>query len=354
MKALRKLSQGPGQVDIVEVDPPCPEEGEVLVRVQCAGICRTDIHILHGLFPKLRPPVTMGHEFCGTVAETGLGVKEWRVGDRVTVESAADFCRKCKYCRSGETQRCKRRLAFGYARDGAFATFVAARQDALHRLPDHVSFQEGALCEPLACATHAVMERSSLDAGMTALVTGPGPIGLLVLQVAKAMGATVIITGTERDEERLESASKLGADYWVRTDQSETGSFVHNITQGEGVDVAYECAGSVRALEDCMQCVRKGGEIVQVGLFGGRQELNYDDLTFREIQIKGAFTHNRGSWEKAIDLLGDRRVDLRPLISGEFPLNRWEEAFGLFEKGIGVKYVLYPIEETHEPGILSE
>jgi len=344
MKALRKLRRGPGNVELVNVDPPRPGEGEVIVKVQYAGVCGTDIHILHDLYPKALPPVTLGHEFCGVVSELGIDVQGWKVGDRVTVESAAEFCGVCEFCRSGQTQRCEKRQAFGSGRDGAFAPFVVTRQNGLHRLPDHVSFQEGALCEPLACAVHAVMERSSVEPGQKVLVTGPGPIGLLVLQVAKAVGATVVISGTQRDEERLKLAKRMGADQFVQIDQQDLNSLVHEFTRGIGVDAAYECSGAEDALSDCFQGVRRGGEIVQVGLFGSPIELNYDQVTFKEVQVKGSFTHNRRTWEKAIDLLRDRKVDLTSLVSREFPLDQWEEAFRLFERGVGLKYLFYPTD----------
>jgi len=186
------------------------------------------------------------------------------------------------------------------------------------------------------------MERSSVEPGKTVLLTGPGPIGLLVLQVTKAVGATVVISGTQRDEERLKLANRMGADHCVQIDQQDLSSLIHELTGGMGVDAAYECSGAEGALSDCLQAVRKGGEIVQVGLFGGPIELNYDDVTFKEVQVKGSFTHNRRTWEKAIDLLRDRKVDLPSLISREFPLDQWQEAFRLFERGEGLKYLLYP------------
>jgi L-iditol 2-dehydrogenase len=344
MKALRKLRRGPGNVNLVDVDPPRPGKGEVTVEVQYAGICRTDIHILHDLYPKALPPVTLGHEFSGIISALGPTVEGWKVGDRVTVESAAEFCRVCEFCRSGQTQRCEKRQAFGAGRDGGFASFVTARQDGLYRLPDHVSFQEGALCEPLACGVHAVMERSSVGPGKTVLVTGPGPIGLLVLQVAKAVGATVVISGAQRDEERLKLAKQIGADQCIRIDQGDPHHLVHGLTGEMGVDAAFECSGTTGALSDCLQAVRKGGELIQVGLFGGPVELNYDDVTFKEVQVKGSFTHNRRTWEKTIDLLRDRKVNVKILISGEFPLDQWEEAFRLFEGGEGLKYLLYPMK----------
>jgi L-iditol 2-dehydrogenase len=188
------------------------------------------------------------------------------------------------------------------------------------------------------------MERSSIEPGKTVLVTGPGPIGLLVLQVAKTVGAAVVISGTQRDEERLTIAKRMGADHCVQVDQQNLHPLIYEFTGGMGVDVAYECSGAMGALSDCFQGVRKGGEIVQVGLFGRSIEMNYDDVTFKEVQVQGSFTHNRRTWEKAMELLRDRKVDLISLVSGEFPLDQWEEAFRLFEKGMGLKYLLYPID----------
>ncbi len=331
-------------MDLVNVDPPRPSEGEVIVQVKYGGVCGTDIHILHDLYPKARPPVTLGHEFSAVIYELGTNVQGWKVGDRVTVESTADFCGVCEFCRSGQTQRCEERQGYGSGRDGGFASFVATRQNALYRLPDHVSFQEGALCEPLACAIHAVMEMSSIDSGQTVLVTGPGPIGLLVLQVAKAVGTTVVISGTQRDGERLKLAERIGADHCVQIDQRDIHPLIHELTGGMGVDAAFECSGAPGALNDCLLEVRKAGEIIQVGLFGRPIEFNYDDVTYKEVDIRGSFSHNRRTWEKAIDLLREQKVNLISLVSRELPLDQWEEAFRLFEKGVGLKYLLYPID----------
>jgi L-iditol 2-dehydrogenase len=343
MKALRKLERGQGHVELVEVEVPRPEEGEVLVKVKYCGVCGTDIHILHDEFPKAVPPVTLGHEFSGVIHTLGAGVEDRRVGDRVTVNSAAEFCRTCEHCRAGLTQRCDARQGFGSGKDGAFADFVVARWDGLHALPDHVTFQEGAFCEPLSCATHAVMERSAVQSGDIVLITGPGTIGLLVLQTAKAVGAKAIMVGTEKDEERLEVAADLGADRRVRTDRQDPEQVVEEFTKGRGVDSVFECSGAERAVNDSLHWVRKGGEFIQVGLFGRPIAVDYDQVVFREIQVKGSFTHNRGSWEKALALLRDRKVDMRPLISGEYPLDRWQEAFEKFENGVGLKYLLHPM-----------
>ncbi|MBI5580140.1 MAG: zinc-binding dehydrogenase [Deltaproteobacteria bacterium] len=342
MNALRKLRRGIGQIELVALPRPVPQSGEVLVAVRCAGICGTDLHIRHDMYSNLQPPVTLGHEFSGVVAEVGADVCSWQTGDRVTVESAAAFCGHCDHCRRGDTQRCPQRQAFGISKDGAFAHYVVARQEALHCLPGHVSFQEAAMTEPLAVAVHAVMERSCLCRGQVALVTGPGTIGQLVVQVARAAGARVVLSGTARDRDRLELARRLGADHIVFSDQQDVCGAVDLITGGNGADAAFECAGITAAVRDCLASVRKGGEVVQVGLTGRNIELCYDSICLKEITLKGSFTHNHQTWAKAVALLAESNVDLGPLISGEFPMEEWQQAFDLCEKGAGLKYLLYP------------
>ncbi len=341
MKALRKLENGAGNVKIVEVPNPVPRKGEVLLKVERAGICGTDLHILHGHFAKAQPPVTLGHEFAGTVAELGPGVTAWRPGDRVTVESESYSCGKCRYCESGQTNLCPDRLAFGYGVDGGFAEFVAVRDTALHRLPDHVSFREAALSEPLAVAVHAVTECATVKPGQTVLVAGPGPIGLTVLQVARAEGAVVVISGTDKDEARLETATRMGG-HSVRVDMRSLPDSLRELTAGEGVDLAFECSGSSAGLNDCLECVSRKGTVIQLGLFGRKAEVAVDLLALKEITLRGTFAHHHDTWTKAVDLLARKKVSLDSLVSGEFPLSKWEDAFRLSEEGRALKYLLYP------------
>ncbi|NQU04006.1 MAG: zinc-binding dehydrogenase [Syntrophaceae bacterium] len=343
MKALRKLSGGSGNVAVVETPVPVPEEDQVLIRVERAGICGTDLHIFHGLFSKVKPPVTLGHEISGTVEALGCDVTGWRSGDKVTVESEAYSCGKCQLCESGFSSLCPDRLALGYGVDGGFASFLAVRKTALHRLPEGATFQEGALCEPLTVAVHAVLERSNLEKGSWTLVTGPGPIGLLVDQVARHKGAKVIMTGTDKDQKRLQVARSLGVDAVINVDRDDLQKEVMELTSGQGVETAFECSGVGAAINDCLACVKRRGEIIQVGLSGRFVEMDVDQVAMKEITLKGAFVHNHESWIKAIALLAEGAIDLNSLVSGEYPITEWQEAFRLSEEGSGIKYLLYPV-----------
>jgi len=344
MKALRKLEQGPGRIEVREVEVPRPGPGEAVLRVRRGGVCFTDIHIWHGHFGKLRPPVTLGHECCGEVAETGPGVEGFTPGDRVTVESEVFSCGQCRFCRAGRTHLCDRRVGMGYATDGAFALYVKVRAAGLHRLPEPVSFTAGALCEPLAVAAHAVLETASPLKGKLVLVTGPGTIGLLVLQVARTAGAQVVVTGTSADLKRLELAARLGARRAVNIQAENLADLTREMTSGYGFEAAFDCSGNPAGVRDAVANLGKGGELVQVGLTGREIPFDLDQVTLKELTLKGTFAHHHRSWLKALDLLRQGRVDLESLVSGEYPLARWEEAFKLAESGAGVKYLLIPEE----------
>ncbi|MDZ7760359.1 MAG: zinc-binding dehydrogenase [Desulfovermiculus sp.] len=342
MRALRKTAHGLGHVDVLDIPEPLPGKNQVRIRVMCAGICGTDLHIFHGDFAKVRPPVTLGHELAGFIDAVGEGVIDWQIDDRVTVESEVYACGHCHMCSSGRTNLCAERLALGYGKDGGFAEALVVRQSALHRLPYQISYQEGALCEPLSVAVHAVYERSRVKPGDWVLITGPGPIGLLVLQVVRAVQGRTIVTGTDQDSERLSLAKKLGAEATLRVDSEEIGSYVEELTHGKGVASAFECSGVSAGLADCITYVQSGGEVIQVGLFGSSISVNLDQVAMREISLKGAFVHTSATWEKAISLIEEQKIDLKPLISGVFPIAQWREAFHRAEKGEGVKYLLYP------------
>ncbi len=344
MQALRKLAPGEGRVELVDLPVPEPGPGQVLLKVRSASICGTDLHILEGAFPKVRPPVTLGHEFAGEVARLGPGVRGWQEGDRVTCESEAHSCGGCSYCQAGQTNLCPQRLAHGYSLDGGMAQYVLVRHDALHRLPGSVSFQQGALCEPLAVAVHAVLELDPPAPGQSVLVTGPGPIGLLVLAVLVMTGAEVTVAGTSHDQSRLEVARAMGAKQVVMADRQELAQVAGECAGGEGFSRAWECSGAPAALNAAMECLRRQGSIIQVGLSGGLAPVDLDRLTLKELRLVGAFAHNHATWERTMELMAQGRLDAALVISGEFPLSQWERAFDLARRQEGLKYLLRPGE----------
>jgi L-iditol 2-dehydrogenase len=342
MKALMKVQKGDGYVELREVEDPQPAPDEVLIEVKRAGVCGTDIHILHDEFPKARPPFILGHEFSGVIQRVGKEVRGWNIGDRIVSETAAHSCGVCRYCLKGDTQLCPERKAYGYVYNGAFAHHMVIKSKLLHRIPDLVSYSEAALCEPLAVCAHAALEKVKVEPGETVLVTGPGAVGLIMLQVVKSTGAGVILCGIDSDRERLKLGFELGADRTVNIHREDLSSVVMEMTQRDGVDKAFECAGVPAAVSDCIRLTRKGGTLIQLGLFGKPIELPYEEIVLKELSIVGAFAQKKSSWGLGIRLLADGKVKTGPLVSGEYPLDHWKEAFEKSERRVGVKYLLYP------------
>jgi len=337
MKALMKLKDG--GMALVDIPEPAPGAGEVKVLVKATGICGTD---LYG-YSAVKPPVVLGHETAGEVVEVGEGVKRLRVGDRVTTETTAYVCGKCRFCQSGNYNLCPERRGLGSKVNGAFAEYFVIREESVHRLPSNVDFLSGALTEPLACATHAVMEQGKISSGDVVLVIGPGPLGLLVGQVAKTQGARVIICGLTGDEERLALAKDLGVDFALNLQIMDISRFIEEVTDGYGADAVFECAGAPSAVELGLKLVRKRGKYIQAGILRQPVKLNLDDVLFgREINLIGSHTQRPSSWTKALRLMREEKVNLKSLVTHQFPLTEWEKGFKIAKERNSIKVILYP------------
>jgi L-iditol 2-dehydrogenase len=342
MKALVKEQKGPGFVGLSDAAIPTTGAGQVKIAVEAAGICGTDVHIMHDTFPYI-PPVIMGHEFSGRITEVGSGVEGLAPGDRVMAETTAVLCGECAFCYAGQTNLCPARRAYGIHLNGGFAESVVVRKEAIHRLPANVDFNMGAMTEPLAVVVRALTERTHISTGQLVLVMGPGTIGLLAALLAKAHGATVIVAGTSKDKVRLELAQKLGIDRVVAVESEDLWQTVESLAKGRGgADITVEAAGAVRSVEAAYKCTRKGGTIVQLGLFEGPISIDYSQIPFREFNIIGSFAHTWSSFESALNLMDKNVVDVRPLISAVLPLDDWENGFRRAESGDGVKILFAP------------
>jgi L-iditol 2-dehydrogenase len=341
MKAVVKTSAGIGNVEVRDVPEPKPKPDEVKIEVKAAAICGTDIHIYYDEY-KNCPPMVLGHEMAGIVVEVGNKVTMFKAGDRVTSETFKYTCGRCRFCQIGLIGLCPERLSMGVHVDGAFANYVLQREESLHRLPDNVDFDAGSLCEPMATAVRAVYERANISPGDVVIVSGPGPMGLLCLQAVKNLSATVVLCGTKGDENRLDLGKELGADYVINL-ETDTLDIIRDLTNGLGADVAIECAGAKGSLEQCIMAVRKGAQVVGVGLFGHDVEINMDQAVIKELTILPSFTYRHRTWEEAIKLLGEGKLKTAPLVSGRFPLTEWERAFETVKARQGYKYLLLPV-----------
>jgi L-iditol 2-dehydrogenase len=343
MKALVKYEKGPGNMEIRDVREPRPEKGQIKIEVKATGICGTDLHIYHDdSVIAVNPPVIVGHEFSGLVAELGEGTVGWNIGDRVVSELGFEVCGRCYNCLAGFPNLCDKRKSIGYWYNGAFARYVIVPADGVHPLPDNIGFEEGALTEPLACVVHGALELTPFAAEDTVLISGPGPIGLMTLQVARAQGAITIVSGVSADQSRLRLARELGADHLVDAEREDAVERVLELTGGRGADVVFECSGNDRAVDAGFSAIRKRGRYTQLGLFGRPISINFERVISKELNVIGSFGQRRSAWQRALALMARRKVSLGPLVSNVLPLSEWKRAFELFEKKQGLKVVLKP------------
>jgi L-iditol 2-dehydrogenase len=331
VKGIAKLAPGPGHVGLADRAEPEPGQGEVLLEVVGAGVCGTDLHILDDEFSSL-PPVTMGHEVSAVVAAVGEGVDEEWLDARVVCETYFSTCGACEWCRDGRTNLCPRRRSIGSAVDGAFAPLLVVPAANLHRIPASLDEHAAALVEPLACVCHCLCDPAVVVSGDEVLVTGPGPVGLLAAQVARALGGEVVVVGLARDEVRLQAARALGFESIVSDGPPERDRF----------HVVVECSGSAGGAEACLAGARRGGRYVQVGVMGRPVTLPFDLIFQKELVVTSGFASTPRSWRQALAFVESGRVALEPLLSEVARLEEWERVFADLRVGRGVKYVFDP------------
>jgi L-iditol 2-dehydrogenase len=314
------------------------------------GVCGTDIHIIKGTWP-CNPPVVLGHEWCGTVIELGPEVKHLKPGDRVVSSNPARTCGHCLHCLAGNDFMCPERISAGYMIDGAFAEYLCIDAKRCHKLPDSVTFRQAAIGEPLSVAVHAVIERTTVHSGDLVLVSGPGCIGLLTMQMARLEGARVIITGLAKDKMRLDCARRLGADVTVDLDEQDVLEVVRDLSGGRGADLVYECSGSADSLAQCWEAVRKGGTLIPLGVHPGPITTDFNNIMMKELRVIGSYGYVWTSWQRTVRLLAEGKIGADEMISHEFPLEEYEQAFRVTQDGTGIKVVLCP-ELQHHPSVV--
>lgn len=344
MQAIVKYQIGDGFIGLRDVPEPDPGPGEVKIAVQAAGICGSDLHIWHGdIEIPVKPPVVLGHEFSGIVNKLGAGVTGGlEVGQRVTAENSHSVCGRCEYCMTGYYNLCAGRLATGYAFDGAFAPYVVVPAHRVHHLPDGVDFHTGALSDPSACAYRAVCEMGQVGPGDTVLILGVGSMGLFSIQYAKLSGGRVILAGTPADAARLEIGRDLGADLTIDVTQPDAEKEMSQFAGRGGIDVVLECSGAPAAARMGLKLIKKRGRYVLVGIVGRAFELDFDQVLYKELVVRGMFSHICQAWEKAIALAAQEKIQTEPLITDVLPLSEWETGFCRFAERKAIKVIFEP------------
>src|SRR5579864_9368026 len=328
-------------------DFPVPElqPHEVLVRVRACGICGSDVHGMDGSSGRRIPPIIMGHEAAGVIDGVGAAVTGWSKGDRVTFDSTVS-CGECWYCRRGEVNLCENRRVLGvscgeYRRHGAFAEYVAVPARILYRLPDNLSFEQAAMVEAVSVAVHAV-ERTPLELDASVAVVGTGMIGLLVAQVLRAKGCGKIIA-IDLDEGKLKLARKLGATHTIGAGESEMQQKIRALTDGRGVEAAFEAVGLPTTVKTAIDSVRKGGSVTLIGNLKAQVDLPLQSVVTRELTLIGTCA-SAGEYPACLDLIASGKINVTDFISATPPLEegaQWFERLYAGEKGL-MKVLLKP------------
>lgn len=321
---------------------PQAKPDEVLVRVHSVGICGTDIHFWHhASFGRIviKDPTVIGHEASGTVEKLGANVTNVAVGDRVVMEPNF-ICEKCNHCSTGNDNRCEEVFTFG-----GFAKLVTVPSKYVHKLPENVTLEEGAMLEPLSCAVHGV-RRSGVKQGDKVLICGSGAIGALSLLGAKAFGASKIVA-TDLSDKRLEFIKTLGADCTVNVSGKSPKEAAAAVKEALGAapDVVLECTGLAISIEVGIYAVKVGGTVCIVGMGGIRGELPILEATCKEIDIKTSLKYNhQEEFASVVKMVGEGKIDLKKLSTAHYKLPEIEEAFKKTLAAEVVKVMVHPQE----------
>ncbi|XP_004207543.2 sorbitol dehydrogenase isoform X1 [Hydra vulgaris] len=327
---LSLVLYGPDNMKLEQRPVPKPGKNEVLLAMQCVGICGSDVHYLkHGRIGDfvVTKPMVLGHEGSGVVTQVGEGVTHLKVGDRVAIEPGIP-CRNCEFCKSGKYNLCSDIFFCATPPDdGNLCRFYTHAADFCYKLPDHVTLEEGALLEPLSVGVHSC-RRAGVAVGDKVLILGAGPIGLVTLLVAKAAGASQIAI-TDIDEGRLEMAKKFGVDKAFKV-TSRDGKEVANMIINEfgQANKTIECTGVESSIQTGIFCTKSAGVLVVVGMGKAEVTLPIVNALVREVDVRGIFRY-ANCYPAALELVSSGKVDVKPLITHRFTLEQSADAFAM-------------------------
>lgn len=333
--------KGKGIVEIEEVMKPACGDKDAIIKVQACGVCGTDVHIFDGAegAAATSPPVILGHEFSGIVEQVGAKVEGVRVGDRVTVDPN-NTCGGCHYCKSGLAHFCENMVGYGTTTNGGFAQYCAVHYKQLYKLADHVSFEEGAMCEPIACCLHGI-DNCGIRPGSTVMIIGGGTIGLIMIQLAKLSGAAKVIL-SEPIAEKKELGNKVGADITIDPINED----VEAILDKNGIyqiETVIECVGRKATMTDAIKYAGKNSVVMLFGLGNPQDEISVKpfEIFKKEIQIKASYI-NPYTQGRAMNLINSGRIDVRTLIGGTISLDELSNTLGDASKRRNGKVIVNP------------
>lgn len=325
---LQQVMTAPGKIMFQEVPTPTPGKGEVLVKIMRIGVCGSDIHVWHGQHPFTSYPVTQGHEVSGLVEGWGEGVTGFQKGQKVTIQPQV-VCGKCHPCRNGKYNLCEELKVMGFQTTGVASHYFAVAAEKVTPLPEEMTLEEGAMIEPLAVAVHAVARFGPVE-GKDVAVIGAGPIGNLVAQVAKGMGARQVLI-TDISPLRLSLAKDCGIPACANTREEDFGEAMVSAFGPDKADVIFDCAGSNVTMGQAISHARKGSAIVLVAVFAGQATVDLAVLNDHELDLNTSMMYRSEDYHQAIRLVQEKKVQLSHLISKEFPFAQYEQAYHFIE-----------------------
>lgn len=321
---IQQLMTEPGEISFRNIAIPEPGPDQVLIKVKKIGICGSDIHVYHGSHPYTSYPVTQGHEIAGQIVALGSEVKGFRIGQKVTLEPQIR-CGECWPCRHGKYNCCEKLKVMGFQATGAASEYFAAPSLNVTALPDELTYSEGAMIEPLAVTVHAVKKYADIK-GAKAVVLGCGPIGILLIQSLKAMGAAEVFA-TDISDTRLELAKEMGADHVVNTLRKNYAEELAAAFGPDKADVIFECAGTDITMDQAIQNARKGSVIILVAVFGKKANVDLAKLNDSELDLNTSMMYRHEDFVDAIRFVKEGKVKLEPLQSAKFAFEDYKKAY---------------------------
>ena len=321
---LQQVMTEPGQISFREIPVPEPGPDQVLVKIKKIGVCGSDIHVYHGTHPYTSYPVTQGHEVSGQIVKVGEYVKDLQEGQKVTIEPQV-FCGRCYPCLHGKYNLCEKLKVMGFQTTGTASEYFAVDSSKVTPLPEGMTYSEGAMIEPLAVTVHAAKRFRDLK-GAKVVVFGCGPIGILLIQSLKALGAGSILA-TDISDMRLELAKSLGADFTVNTRDNDYTKALLDAFGPDKADVAYDCAGTDITMDQAIQNARKGSTIILIAVFGKRASVDLAKLNDSELDLNTSMMYRHEDYVDAIRFVNEGKIQLKPLMSAHFPFADYKKAY---------------------------
>lgn len=321
---LQEVMTAPHEIRFDEVPVPEAAPGQVLVQIKRIGVCGSDIHVFHGQHPYVSYPLTQGHEVSAKVAALGEDVTGIRIGQKVTIEPQL-YCGHCYPCTHGKYNLCENLKVMGFQAIGTASEYFAVDASKVTPLPDTMTYDEGAMIEPLAVAVHSCRRPGDVK-GKKIAVLGAGPIGILICQALKAFGAKEVMV-TDISDYRLELAKECGADYIYNTKNVDFGKSMVECFGEDKADIIYDCAGNDTTMEQAIQNARKGSTIILVAVYAGRANVDLAKLNDSELDLNTSMMYRHEDYVDAIRFVEEGKVQLKPLMSKHFSFKDYKAAY---------------------------